>query len=61
MRCCVKVCSLFFTFMAVLTLVAGPAAAQQKPNILIIWGDDIGWLQHQRLQPGRDGLQDAQH
>src|SRR5271169_6942811 len=29
--------------IAALALVAGPAAAQQKPpNILIIWGDDIG-------------------
>ena len=25
-----------------LALLAGPAAAQDKPNILIIWGDDIG-------------------
>ena len=23
---------------------AAPAAAQDKPNILIIWGDDIGWF-----------------
>ncbi len=21
-----------------------PAAAQDRPNILIIWGDDIGWF-----------------
>ncbi len=28
--------------IAVLAVVAGPAAAQQNPNILIIWGDDIG-------------------
>jgi len=29
-----------------LTLTASPAVAQaaQKPNILIIWGDDIGWF-----------------
>ncbi len=26
-------------------LIAGPAAAQQKPNILFIMGDDIGWMQ----------------
>jgi arylsulfatase A-like enzyme len=39
--------------LAVLTLAAlalllgagGPAAAQQKPNILFIMGDDIGWMQ----------------
>jgi arylsulfatase len=28
--------------IAVLVLVVGPAAAQQKPNILVIMGDDIG-------------------
>ena len=27
---------------AVLALGSGPAAAQQEPNILVIWGDDIG-------------------
>jgi arylsulfatase A-like enzyme len=42
MRYCMKVCSMLVALMAVLALVAGPAAAQQKPNILIIWGDDIG-------------------
>jgi arylsulfatase len=30
---------LFATCAAV---AAGPAAAQEKPNILVIWGDDIG-------------------
>ena len=25
-----------------LGLVASPAAAQDRPNILVIWGDDIG-------------------
>ena len=29
--------------LAMLALAAGPAGAQQKPpNIVIIWGDDIG-------------------
>jgi arylsulfatase len=28
--------------LVVLAWAAGPAAAQQKPNILVIWGDDIG-------------------
>ncbi len=38
-----RVCTLLFAVIAVLALAAGPAAAQQtKPNILIIWGDDIG-------------------
>ena len=33
-----------FVIIAVLVLAAGTTAAQtgQKPNILIIWGDDIG-------------------
>ena len=32
--------------IALLALIAGPAAAQQqKPNILFIMGDDIGWMQ----------------
>src|SRR5262252_2511759 len=31
--------------VAGLALAAGPAAAQQKPNILFIMGDDIGWMQ----------------
>ena len=37
--------SLFsIALLTVLALVAGPAAAQQKkPNILIVWGDDIGY------------------
>ena len=36
-------------------------AATSKPNILVIWGDDIGVAQHQRLQPRHHGLPDAQH
>ena len=48
--------------LALLALVAGPAAAQQqKPNILFIMGDDIGWMQpsiyHRGLMVGRN----AQH
>jgi arylsulfatase A-like enzyme len=31
--------------LAALAWGAGPAAAQQKPNILFIMGDDIGWMQ----------------
>jgi arylsulfatase A-like enzyme len=38
-----KIYSDLFTVIALLVLVAGPAhAQQQKPNILVIWGDDIG-------------------
>ena len=33
-----------------------PASAQQKPNILFIMGDDIGWMQlgiyHQGMRVG---------
>ncbi len=31
-------------FLAVLTaILAGPVVAQDRPNILVIWGDDVGW------------------
>ena len=30
--------------VAVLAWAAGPASAQQKPNILFIMGDDVGWF-----------------
>jgi arylsulfatase len=35
------------TLLAVLMVSSMPAAAQQpqKPNILFIMGDDIGWMQ----------------
>jgi arylsulfatase A-like enzyme len=33
---------LAFALLAAAVLVAAPAAAQKKPNILVIWGDDIG-------------------
>jgi arylsulfatase A-like enzyme len=39
----VKGCLIVFTFIALLTLVAGPAAAQQKPNIILILSDDFGY------------------
>jgi arylsulfatase A-like enzyme len=42
MRCGNKIVLSLLASMVVLALVVGPAAAQQKPNILIIWGDDIG-------------------
>ncbi|MEJ2140357.1 MAG: arylsulfatase [Gammaproteobacteria bacterium] len=31
-----------YFLLTVLAFFAGPAVAQEKPNILIIWGDDIG-------------------
>ncbi len=33
---------LFFSLVFLLPLMGGPAAAQDKPNILVIWGDDVG-------------------
>jgi hypothetical protein len=43
MRYRMKALTIVFALLAVLALVAGPAMAKdQKPNILVIWGDDIG-------------------
>jgi len=43
--------------LAMLALTVGPAAAQQKPNILFIMGDDIGWFNlgayHQGMMASR--------
>ena len=35
--------------------------ATKQPNILILWGDDIGILEHQPQQQGLDGLWDPQY
>jgi len=44
-------------FLLAFTGAAGPAAAQQKPNIVFIMGDDIGWFNigayHQGMMAGR--------
>jgi len=37
-----KPSTLLFALVAVMAMVSGLANAQQKPNILVIWGDDIG-------------------
>jgi arylsulfatase A-like enzyme len=43
MRSTMRIFAILIALVAMLVLVAGPAAAQQKkPNILVIWGDDIG-------------------
>ena len=40
-----------------LALMAGPAfaAEQKKPNIVIIWGDDIGWFNISAYNQGMMG------
>ena len=35
-------------------------AAGQKPNILFIMGDDVGWFNIGCLSPGHHGRQDAE-
>src|SRR4029453_15088302 len=40
-----KLCSAFIAALMLALLAATPAFAQQKPNILFIMGDDIGWMQ----------------
>jgi arylsulfatase A-like enzyme len=47
MKSAMKRCSTLVALVAGLVLVAGPASAQspaKKPNIVILWGDDIGWF-----------------
>ena len=47
-------CAVFFgTFTS--------AHAAGKPNILILWGDDIGWNNPSCYHRGMMGLPDAQH
>ncbi len=44
--------------LVVVTLaVALPASAEQKPNILVIWGDDIGWFNISAYSHGMMGYQ----
>ena len=53
----ITVCSVLLACLAVLALGAGPAAAQKKPNILFIMGDDVGWFNigayHQGMMSGK--------
>jgi hypothetical protein len=39
MKHTMKICFMLFALIAVLVLVAGPAASQQKPNIILIVSD----------------------
>jgi len=48
--------------IAVLILAVGSARAAQKPNILIVWGDDIGYWNISAYNQGMMGyIQDTQH
>jgi len=44
--------------LAIIGAVTPASAQAQKPNILVIWGDDIG-ISNIRLQPRNDALQNA--
>jgi arylsulfatase A-like enzyme len=52
-----KIFFIVLVLVAVLALVVGPASAQQKPNIVVIMGDDIGiWnigAYHRGMMAGR--------
>ena len=45
------------TLLALAAMAAAPAAAQKKPNILVIMGDDVGWFNigayHQGMMSGK--------
>ena len=45
MRYTGRICLALVAAVTCVALIAGPAAAQQKPDILFIMGDDIGWMQ----------------
>jgi hypothetical protein len=36
--------NVFLAAAAVVWCLSGPVTAADKPNILVIWGDDIGWF-----------------
>ena len=42
-------------------LASASVTAMERPNILVIWGDDIGFLESLHQQYGHDGLPDAQY
>ena len=46
---------LFVVVLIALVGIATPAFAQKKPNILIIWGDDIGWFNISAYNDGMMG------
>ena len=52
-------CTIFLVALMALSGVA--QGADKKPNIVIIWGDDIGQSDISAYSHGIDGLQNAQH
>ena len=47
-----KLCS---AILVLLLLMGNLLFAQKKPNIVVIWGDDIGYWNVGRLYPWHDG------
>ena len=47
----------FFSGLLLGILVATPAFAQDRPNILIIWGDDIGYWNLSHINHGMMGYE----
>ena len=48
----------YFLLLAILMMItwaANPAAAADKPNILVIWGDDVGWFNTSAYNRGMMG------
>ena len=52
-----KSTSLGLLLLSAALWAAGPVAAQDKPNILIIWGDDIGWFNVSAYNMGMMGYE----
>ena len=48
---------IFVTFSLMLFFAGGANAATDKPNILIVWGDDIGWFNTSAYNRGMMGYQ----
>jgi len=48
---------LLLAILMVITWAANPAAAANKPNILVIWGDDVGWSNISVYNHGMMGYQ----
>jgi arylsulfatase len=44
MRICARITLAGASLLVLLSINAAPAAAQKKPNIVFIMGDDIGWF-----------------